>query len=163
MNQCNRALLLQPDFQPARELRENLLTIERKPGYRDLVLLKKVLVWMKDANRELKALGVRTSELQPNVLKFTWNGSKWREHDPSRITGRIRIKSEKRGIFVDLGVERHGIAEGDILEVVRNGQRIGMLVVSNPDRYFSFARPMDDMPRAIFRVGDEVVLIGKRK
>jgi hypothetical protein len=76
--------------------------------------------------------------------------------------GRVRLIDEQRGVFVDLGQNNFGVKAAQRLEVRREGQRVGLLRITQADKFHSWARPEGETKYADLRQGDFVELIEEK-
>ena len=107
-----------------------------------------------------EALGVNPNEGKSRPAE----GSELRAKnakDKDLVTGRVRINDENHGILVDVGAVNHGIQTGDLLEVRRQGRKVGILVVTKAERYHSCAKPLNDTKRKDIQLKDHIQLIKK--
>jgi hypothetical protein len=73
--------------------------------------------------------------------------------------GKVRLNDDQRGIFVDVGQNNFGAKIGDLLEVRRQGQRIGAIRLAQVDKFHSWARPDGATKREDILINDTVEIV----
>jgi hypothetical protein len=76
--------------------------------------------------------------------------------------GKVRLNDEQRGLFVDIGQNNFGAKIGDLVEVRRQGQKVGTLRLAQVDKFHSWARTEGATRREDILINDTVEIVPEK-